>query len=208
LWSEACPGSDVRAQKIKPVDQRNIGQLCKYPLKLPPLVTVDIIREAARTLADRKTLVGFGAWRAFLKEGRYLRDLHAPKRPALHLADQRISALAKRDGVLSFTKYQGGLVNVKQRDIREIRDAILLDPRTFLERDRFDRQLAAAKMENKKRVANNMPQLDLPEMPPIDHLRRKWWDRFAPPPTGPPPAKPQPTQLETRPCQTELRPTF
>lgn len=196
LWARASPGSSRAAQDVQTVDQNNIGQVCKYPLKLPPLVDVKVIREAALVLADRKTLVGFGEWRAFLKVGRERRDAMAPVRPPLHMAEQRVSTLARKDGVVSFMRRRGRQWYSTTKEVREVRDAILWDPRTFAQRDRFERKLAAAKVDNEKRDAANLPKLELPEQPPIDHERRAWWDRFAPPPTGPPVAEQQPEQQE------------
>lgn len=198
IWGGAAKGSDDNGQNVQLVDERRIGQLCKYPLKLPPLVSVDVIREAAIVLADRKTLVGFGTWRAFLKEGRILRDQREERpRAPIHMADQRLGSLARPDGVISFTKRRGRMWAAEFRDLRAIRDSILADPRTFAQRDRdqkrLDDELAG---ENELREQAGLPEAIMKAPRAPSPGRRSWWDRFAPPPIGPPKPAKQAEQIE------------
>ncbi len=197
LWREVSTGA--KAPDIAVVDERRIGEICKYPLKLPSLATVGIIREAAMVLADRKTLVGFGSWRAILKQGRELRDEGKERPPPVHIADQRLGTLARKDGLITFTKRRGKFWDTETRDLRTVRESILADPRTFAQRDRDE---SRREDDNKQRVKDGLELLDTRAPGPPCPERRSWWDSFAPPPIGPPSAKPQPKQMEIEQCQT------
>lgn len=199
LWQECSPTSTGAGRDVQLVDNRRVGQLCKYPLKLPELVNVETIREAAKVLADRKTLVGFGTWRGFLKEGRALRDDGKADKAPLCMADQRISTLCRRDGVVSFTARKGKMWEVRIMDLRFVRDAILKDPRTF---DQRDRDTAALHKRNAQKLAEDSGARVEDEFAPVQacETRREWWDNFAPPPLGPPPDVPRAPEPE----QTDL----
>jgi hypothetical protein len=183
LWATASPGARPGAQHVVEVDDNRVGQVCKYPLKLPELDKPKIIRAAATVLADKKTIIGFGSWRSFLSAGRELRDAKEPRPTAkLRLADQRLGTLIRREGVVTFTHPTMKQSLTIALPVRLVRESVLRDPRTFAQRDKaradFEEQAAA---ENAERRKVGMPDLvDVP--PPMCPERRKMWDEWAPRP--------------------------
>jgi hypothetical protein len=208
LWLDASAGATPGAQCVVPVDDQRVGQVTKYPLKLPELDTPDVIREAAKALADRRVVLGFGDWRACLGKGRELRDADAETRKPILLADQKLTTMIRRGGVVSFTMRCGRQWATTTRPVADVRRALLADPTTFAQRDRELRHLRELlETENAERKARGLqPIRDIQREPrPIDDERRRWWQQWAPddavviqlPRPRPPP---EPEQMEILLC--------
>lgn len=161
-WLKVSPGASEHAQYVQFLDDRMIGETAKYPLKLPDLDRPWLVRDAAMSIAGRRMLDGFGSWRSALGKGRLLRDLGAPPRVPLKMADAGVSCLSEPpESLVSFTSFKGrdGITSF-YRSVGEIRSRVLRDPRTLKQRDR-DRK-------------NNVPA------PESDITLVELWDRIYP----------------------------
>ena len=139
-WIRLNPEASWDAQRVEPVDLDRVGQVTKYALKPFEIVTASRSREAAVTLAKRRTHDAWGEWRGWIKKADALLDADREERgelerPPIRFGDVTVQGLAVRlDWGSRVYFHPPGGEDREGVPAADVVAAVKLDPRTFQRR--------------------------------------------------------------------------